>query len=133
MRELLPSSLLEEFSGKENEYLWIKEALTEIELIVDSTEQDIFRPKNDEKQKKYYSVKQKSHRLKNQIIITDNGKEIVDVIVGERGPESDIILFKKQQKKFDKEQRFQGDKGYQGGEKIDTPKKKKEPIKCHTK
>ena len=133
MRELLPSSLLEEFSGKENEYLWIKEALTEIELIVDSTEQDIFRPKNDEKQKKYYSGKQKSHRLKNQIIITDNGKEIVDVIVGERGPESDIILFKKPQKKFDKEQRFQGDKGYQGGERIDTPKKKKETIKCHTK
>ena len=133
LRELLPSSLLDEFSGKENEYLWIKEALTEIELIVDSTEQDIFRPKNDEKQKKYYSVKQKSHRLKNQIIITDNGKEIVDVIVGERGPESDIILFKKQQKKFDKEQRFQGDKGYQGGERIDTPKKKKETIKCHTK
>ena len=46
MRELLPSSLLEEFSGKENEYLWIKEALTEIELIVDSIEQD------REKQKK---------------------------------------------------------------------------------
>ena len=133
LRELLPSSLLDEFSGKENEYLWIKEALTEIELIVDSTEQDIFRPKNDEKQKKYYSGKQKSHTLKNQIIITDNGKEIVDVIVGERGPESDIILFKKQQKKFDKEQRFQGDKGYQGGEIIDTPKKKKETIKCHTK
>ena len=117
MRELLPSSLLEEFSGKENEYLWIKEALTEIELIVDSTEQDIFRPKNDEKQKKYYSGKQK----------------IVDLIVGQRGPKSDIILFKKPQKKFDEEQRFQGDKGYQGGERIDTPKKKKETIRCHTK
>ena len=46
LRELLPSSLLEKFSGKENEYLWIKEALTEIELIVDSIEQD------REKQKK---------------------------------------------------------------------------------
>ncbi|MDJ0518368.1 MAG: hypothetical protein QNJ74_19650 [Trichodesmium sp. MO_231.B1] len=65
LRELLPSSLLEEFSGKENEYLWIKEALTEIELIVDSTEQDRERPKNDEKQKKYYSGKQKSHTFKN--------------------------------------------------------------------
>ena len=107
--------------------------MTEIELIVDSTEQDIFRPKNDEKQKKYYSGKQKSHRLKNQIIITDNGKKIVDVIVVEKGPESDIILFKKQQKKFDKEQRFQGDKGDQGGSRIDRPKKKKETIKCHTK
>ena len=37
LRELLPSSLLEELSGKENEYLLIKETLTEIELIVDST------------------------------------------------------------------------------------------------
>ncbi|GFZ90146.1 hypothetical protein [Okeania sp. KiyG1] len=43
------------------------------------------------------------------------------------------MLTKKQQKKFDKEQRFQGDKGDQGGEKIDRPKKKKETIKCHTK
>jgi len=133
LRELLPSSLLDEFSGKENEYLWIKEALTEIELIVDSTEQDIFRPKNDEKQKKYYSGKQKSHRLKNQIIITDNGKEIVDVIVGERGPESDIILFKKQQKKFDKEQRFQGIKVIKVGKKLTRQRKKKETIKCHIK
>ena len=46
LRELLPSSLLEEFSGQENEYLWIKEVLTEIELIFDTTGQD------REKQKK---------------------------------------------------------------------------------
>ena len=51
LRELLPSSLLEEFSGKENKYLWIKEALTEIEY--------------DDKQKKYYSGKPKSHKFKN--------------------------------------------------------------------
>ena len=49
----------------------------------------------------------------------------MDVVVGERGPESEINLLKKQQKKLDKEQRFQGDKGYQGGERVDTPKKKK--------
>ena len=48
MRELLPSSLLEELSGKEKEYLWIKDALTEIELRVDSTEKD------REKQKKWW-------------------------------------------------------------------------------
>ena len=46
LRELLPSSLLEEFSGQENKYLWIKEVLTEIELIFDTTGQD------REKQKK---------------------------------------------------------------------------------
>ncbi|WP_363269257.1 hypothetical protein [Okeania sp. SIO2B3] len=66
-----------------------------------------------------------SHTFKNQIIITEKGEEIVDVVVGERGPESDINLLKKQQKKLDKEQRFQGDKGDQGGERVDTPKKKK--------
>ena len=47
LRELLPSNLLEKFSGKEKEYLWIKDALTEIELRVDSTEKD------REKQKKW--------------------------------------------------------------------------------
>merc|ERR1712020_745047 len=133
LRELLPSSLLEEFSGKENEYLWIKEALTEIKLIVDSTEQDIFRPKNDEKQKKYYSGKQKSHTLKNQIIITDNGKEIVDVIVGERGPESDIILFKKQQKSLIKNKDFKEIPLLKVGKKLTRQRKKKETIKCHIK
>ena len=58
--------------------------------------------------------------MKNQIITT----EIVDVIVGKRGPESDTNLLIKQQKNFDKEQKFQGDKGYQGGERTMTLQKK---------
>ena len=37
--------------------------------------------------------------------------EIVDVNVGKRGPESDVNLLIKQQKNFDKEQKFQGIKG----------------------
>jgi hypothetical protein len=44
--------------------------------------------------------------------------------VGERGPESDINLLRKQQKNFEKEQKFQGDKAYQGAERTTTPKKK---------
>ena len=36
LQELLPSSLLEQFQQKEDEYLWIQEILTEQELIVDS-------------------------------------------------------------------------------------------------
>ena len=46
------------------------------------------------------------------------------MIVRKRGPESDINLLIKQQKNFDKEQKFQGDKGYQGVEKTITPQKK---------
>ena len=87
LQELLPSSLLEQFQQKEDEYLWIQEILTGQELIVDSTEQSIYRLYPDDKQKKYYSGKEKNYILKNQIITT----EIVDVIVGKRGPESDII------------------------------------------
>ena len=45
------------------------------------------------------------------------------MIVRKRGPESDINLLIKQQKNFDKEQKFQGDKGYQGVEKTITPQK----------
>ncbi|MGK7921017.1 MAG: transposase family protein [Trichodesmium sp.] len=124
LQELLPGSLLEQFQEKEDEYLWIQEILTEQELIVDSTEQSIYRPYDDDKQKKYYSGKKKNHTLKNQIITTERGTEIVDVIVGKRGPESDINLLIQQQKKFDKEQKFQGDKGYQGAERTKIPKKK---------
>jgi hypothetical protein len=124
LREILPESLLEEVKNKEDEYLWIKEILTELELIVDSTEQSRERPGKYEEPKKYYSGKKKNHTLKNQIITTPKGTEIVDVIVGERGPCSDVNLLRKQQKKFHKEQKFQGDKAYLGAERTTTPKKK---------
>ena len=65
LQELLPSSLLEQFQEKEDEYLWIQEILTEQELIVDSTEQSIYRPYSDDKQKKYYSGKKKNHTFTN--------------------------------------------------------------------
>ncbi len=71
LQELLPASLLEEFCGKKDEYLWIQEILIQQELIVDSTEQSIYRPYDDDKQKKYYSGKKKNHTLKNQIITTE--------------------------------------------------------------
>ncbi len=108
----------------ESESLWVKEILTELELIVDSTEQTRERPGEYEEQKKYYSGKKKNHTFKNQIITTPNGREIVDVIGGEREPESDVNLDRRQQEKFDEEQNFQGDKAFQGAERTTTPKKK---------
>lgn len=53
------------------------------------------------------------------------GKDIIDVEVGFPGATSDINLFREQQKKFDPEQEFEGDKGVQGGKNITTPQKKK--------
>ena len=124
LRELLPASLLEQVKKNENELEWIKEILTEFELIVDSTEQSRERPGDYQKQEEYYSGKQKNHTFKNQIITTPNGREIIDVIVGERGPESDINLLRKQQENFNDKQNFQGDKAFQGAERTTTPKKK---------
>jgi len=52
-----------------------------------------------------------------------SGKDIVDVIAGEPGPKSDITLFRECQKDFDPNQKFQGDKGYQGEASIKTHEK----------
>ena len=103
---------------------WVKEILTELELIVDSTEQSRERPSEYKDQEKYYSGKKKNHTFKNQIITTPKGTEIVDVIVGEKGPVSDVKILRKQQDKFDKKQKFQGDKADEGVERTTTPKKK---------
>ena len=60
LQELLPSSLLEQFQQKEDEYLWIQEILTQQELIVDITEQSIYRPYSDDKQKNITLKKRKT-------------------------------------------------------------------------
>lgn len=41
------------------------------------------------------------------------------------GPTADITLFRKQLNKFDAQQKFEGDKAYQGGKNITTPQNKK--------
>ncbi|WP_157816777.1 HARBI1 family protein [Nostoc flagelliforme] len=102
----------------------VQELLTEFELIVDSMEQPRERPRDNKEQKKYFSGKKKQHTFKNQVVSMPEAKEIVDVVVGVKGPTSDISLFRKQQQKFAAEQSFQGDKAYIGGTNISTPHKK---------
>jgi hypothetical protein len=46
------------------------------------------------------------------------------VVSDKPGPKSDISLFNESQKGFDPKQKFHGDKAYQGGKSIKTPKKK---------
>ncbi|BAY26419.1 hypothetical protein NIES2100_62350 [Calothrix sp. NIES-2100] len=125
IRVILPSSLLEQMDGQEGDFLIVQELLTNFQLLVDSLEQPINRPSDNEEQKKFYSGKKKQHTLKSQLVGLPNGKDIIDVVVGFPGPTSDINLFREQQKKFDSEQKFAGDKGYQGGKNMTTPHKKK--------
>lgn len=122
--EVLPASMLKQYEKQEGEYKIVQELLRESELIVDSTEQPRSRPVDNEEQKKYYSGKKKNHTFKNQIVSLPKGKDIVDVVAGERGPVSDISLFRRQQENFDPEQSFKGDKAYIGGKNIETPHKK---------
>ena len=46
------------------------------------------------------------HTMKDQLIILPNGSDIVDVLIGEPGPTSDINLFQKREFSFEKEQNF---------------------------
>ena len=91
---------------------------------MDSYEQPIERPSDYKEQKKYYSGKKVNHTRKSQLIVLPNGKDIVDVVSNKPGPKSDISIFNESKKGFDPEQKFHGDKAYQGGQSIKTPKKK---------
>jgi len=124
LQELLPSSLLEQVKRNASDYEMVQEILTEYELIVDSSEQPRERPGDYKEQKNYYSGKNKSHTFKNQITVLPDGQDIVDIIAGEPGPTSDINLFRSGRNRFNRNQKFKGDKSYEGEESINTPKKK---------
>jgi hypothetical protein len=124
LRKIIPSSLMEEARKDREELAMVKEMLAEHELIVDSWEQPRERPEDNQVQKEYYSGKKKQHTFKGQVITLPSGKDLVDVEVGKQGKASDINMFREQQKKFNVEQKFTGDKGYQGGVNIKIPQKK---------
>lgn len=124
-RQILPASLLEQVGNKEGDLMIVQEILTSFNLIVDSLEQPIDRPSDNEEQKKFFSGKKKQHTIKNQIISLPEAKDLIDIKVGYPGPTADINLFREQQSLFNEQQNFQGDKGYQGGKNITTPYKKK--------
>jgi hypothetical protein len=104
----------------------VQEILTEYELIVDSSEQPRERQGDYKEQKNYYSGKKKSHTFKNKITVLPDGQDIVDIIAGEPGPTSDINLFRSGRNGFNRNQKFKGNKSYQGEESINTPTKKAE-------
>ena len=124
LRKLLPASLLEQLENQPQNRDMLYELLEEIELLVDSTEQVRERPKNYREQKKYFGSKQQSHTFKNSVISCSKGEDIIDVVVGARGPEADINLFRRQQTKFSESQQFIGDKAYVGASRTTSPIKK---------
>ena len=68
-------------------------------------------------------IQEYPHRTKKILGITNH--QFQDLVeVGEKGPGNDISLFREQQKKFDNNQMFGGDKVYQGGKNISPTYKK---------
>lgn len=122
--QFLPASMLQEVESKEGNYEYIKEILTQYELIVDTSEQPRQRPQNKDEQEKFYSGYKHMHAFKNQYITLPGGKDIVDVVVGEPGPKHDLTIFREKRDKFDSEQKFKADKSYLGEGNITTPHKK---------
>jgi len=129
IRVELPASLLEQWQQEcpsveraELEH-WLSE-LPEGELLVDSWEQPIPRPGDDQKQEEYYSGKQKEHTRKNQAIVLPKGVDLVDVVIGEKGPRSDSKLFEQTQNELPEALSFIGDKAYVGRRNTTTPHKK---------
>jgi transcription elongation GreA/GreB family factor len=104
LRVLLPASLLETVASQDSDYAMVQEWLTQFQLIVDSLEQARERPGDNEEQRSYFSGKKKQHTFKSQIVTLPEGKDIVDVVAGAKGPTSDISLFREQQVKFADEQ-----------------------------
>ena len=84
----------------------VKEILTELELILDITEQGRERPSEYKNQEKYQIWKNKNYTFKNQIITTPKRTEIVDIIVEKKDPVSDVKIFRKQPDKLDKKQKI---------------------------
>lgn len=124
LSELLPPSLLEQFKKKDSEKEWIEEVLTEMELIVDSYQQPIYRPSDRQEEPKYYSKYKAGHTRKNQVTVTPNGGEIVDGVIGYPGPANDLKIWQSQSHKFSPNQQFQGDTAYLGELAISTPQRK---------
>lgn len=129
IRTQLPASLLEQWQQEcpsvERAELerWLAE-LPEGALLVDSWEQPIPRPSDEEEQEEYYSGKQKRHTRKNQGITLPNGVDLVDVVLGEKGPRSDSKLFEQTQNELPENLSFIGDKAYVGRRNTTTPYKK---------
>lgn len=102
----------------------LKKILGELQLIVDSCAQPRERPGEYHEQKRYYSGKKKNHTMKNQLIVLPSGKDIVDVVTGQPGAKSDINIFRERKDNFSREQKFIGDKAYEGESQITSPQKK---------
>lgn len=129
IRDQLPASLLEQWQQECDsvERAELEQWLAELpagELLVDTWEQPIPKPQDNEVQEAYYSGKKKQHTRKNQVISLPKGLDIVDVVIGEKGPRNDGKLLEQTQTELPEALAFVGDKAYVGKRNTTVPYKK---------
>jgi hypothetical protein len=101
--------------------------------FIDSTEQEIQRPKNKRKRKNYYSGKKKKHTVKTQLMVNAEGK-ILHKLKYKKGRQHDYSVYKDEHPITPTNVENYYDLGYQGVEKdfpnmkIVLPIKKKRNI-----
>jgi len=84
--------------------------------FIDSTEQQIPRPKNKRKRKAYYSGKKKSHTVKTQLVVNNRGF-IIHKVDHKKGRRHDYDIYKKNHPLVPKDVVNVFDLGYLGVEK----------------
>ena len=102
--------------------------------FIDSTEQEIQRPKNKKKQKEYYSGKKKKHTVKTQLIVNKEGKILYKSNHYKKGKQHDYSVYKDEHPTTPSQVENYYDLGYKGIEKdfpdlkVVLPVKKKRNI-----
>lgn len=94
------------------------QACPTVEVIIDSHEQKIRRPKGWDEQKPYYSGKKKTHTLKNQATVSLDGR-VQAISESVPGSVSDMTLLKESGvvERLEEDEAVGGDKAYVGAEK----------------
>lgn len=115
--ERIPSELLERLELEEKQ-----------DLSVDGSERRINRPKDNEKQKKYYSGKAKAHTVKNIIIIGNSDRDIKHLSETVEGSKHDKKAMDESEVILPEGTNLYQDTGFQGynpdGVHVEQPKKK---------
>ena len=71
--------------------------IPELNVVIDTFEQRVQRPRDRAEADTYYSGKKKQHTLKSQVAVDEHTGEIVDIAESVRGPTADITLLEQSQ------------------------------------
>jgi hypothetical protein len=72
----------------------VLQAVPELNVIIDTFEQRVQRPRDRTEADTYYSGKKKAHTLKSQVAVHEATGEIVDLAPSVRGPTADVTVLK---------------------------------------